>query len=168
MIKYFLMACFLILLFHCSRKGENPLPIEPVLALPDYDLEATYLEFRSDPGEDPTTSFRVGQDVWVGFAISNVGSKAVPREAFNYSLHQNETIIQRALTVRGHWPIYRGDPIAPGDQYEIRKPPPYTRRWTFTKNPGTYELKLEVLLHPDYEDPFQDNNQFIVTVEVKD
>ncbi len=168
MIRCLLCACLPIILLYCARKGENPLPVEPIMPLPDYDLEATSLEFRTDPSKDPTTTFRVGEDLWVRFAISNVGVQPVRRKDFNYSLHQNDTIIQRALTERGTWPIYDGPPLAPGDQYEIWKSPPYSREWTFTQNPGTYELKLEVLLHPQYEELLKDDNVFTLTVEVKE
>ncbi len=168
MIRCLLWTCLSIFLLHCSRQGKNPLPLTPTMAIPDHDLEATYLEFRTDPREDPTTAFRVGQDVWVRFAISNVGVRPVRRKDFNYSLHQNDTIIQHALTERGTWPIYDGPQLAPGDQYEIWKSPPYSREWTFTQNPGTYELKLEVFLHPRYDEQFTDDNVFILTVEVKE
>lgn len=63
--------------------------------------------------------------------------------------------------------IDRGQ-LEPGASYRIISPPPSSQEWTFTQNPGTYELKFRVILHPHYEEEDKDNNLFILTVEVKE
>ena len=169
MIRYILLASFHFLLFHCARQGENPLPIEPIQILPDYDLEATSLEFRIDPEKGPTTAFRVGQDVWVRYVIKNLGLQTLSMSAISYSLRQNDKLVRSAVDEWGVWHGLSGSPLASGDSLRLGTSPPYSSRdWTFTQQPGIYELKLKVFLHPRYEEEDKDNNLFTLTVEVRE
>lgn len=173
MIRSLLWVCLPFLLLHCSRKGENPLPQEPIQPRSAYDLEATYLVFRTVAGGSPTTTFRVGQDFWTGFQITNVGLQTIPREAIDFAMYQDG----KAVVPRSRWEWVRNrSSLTPGASWKGGSSPPHatvaggvnSRRWTFTRKPGIYELNLEVYLHPRYEEENKDNNEFILTVEVKE
>lgn len=172
MIRSLLWVCLPFLLLHCSRKGENPLPQEPIQPRSAYDLEATSLVFRTVAGGSPTTTFRVGQDFWTGIGISNVGLQPIPGSAIDFSEYQNG----RVITPRGQNDFRQMAPLAPGSTWKFGLSPPQatvrggvnSRKWTFTREPGTYELKLIAHLHHRYEEENKDNNEFILTVEVKE
>lgn len=111
--QVFLLTCLLVFLLHCSPKGENSHPVKPIQALPDYDLEATSLEIRTGPREDPTTIFRVDQDVWVSWEIKNLGLQPVGRSYIAISLRQDDKIIRSAVDewgpfaalIEGNWSL---------------------------------------------------------------
>ena len=158
MKKPALLACLSVFFLCCSRAGENPLPIEPLLPRSEYDLEASELKIQNQQGGPHRPRIKIGSDVWIFTSICNVGLQPIPGAYYGESLEVNGKIVHRhSLGVYSSF-----GPLAPGGcnkgAVSLSRMP---------EEPGRYEFKFQVHLSSRLEEENKDNNELVLVVEVE-
>ena len=166
MKKQALLAC-LSLLVCCSRAGENPLPIEPLVPRSDYDLQASDLKIQVREGGPHTLRMKVGADVWIWSSICNVGLQTIRGSDYTKSVEINGKIVRppRFGEYSGLGPLVPG--VCNRGSVSLPSQARYPGVWFFKpEEPGRYEFKYLVHLRPRLEEENIANNEIVVVVEV--
>lgn len=161
-----LLAC-LPLLVCCSRAGENPLPVEPLLPRSEYDIEASNLKIAVQQGGPHRQRIKVGADVWIVTKYCNVGLQSIPGKDYRDTLEFNGRMVRDPP-----FGVYRSfGPLVPGQCIRGETSHPAQAGlgvWYFRAAvPGRYEFKYRVHLKSPLEEENLSNNEFVVVIEVE-
>lgn len=151
--------CFLVC---CSRSGENPLPIEPLLPRAQYDLEASEFKIQVQSEGPHSQRIKMGADIWVFTKVCNVGLESVQTGSMAETLALNGKRV-----ASGTFP---NRPLGPGGCIKgvmVNRKTVAAGGWRFSpEEPGRYEFSYRVYLSSRYEEENTENNELVKVVEV--
>ena len=145
----------------CSPSGENPSPfdIQKGSASP-YAVEANWVcvdEENAKRFACPQRVLRANADNVIWTSYTNVGRATLPVQGVLIKIWIDEKIVYRGRNDRS---------MNPGREQTSYKPPRIFRQ--AVKEPGTYEVMLEVSLLQKFEEANTDDNVVVQMVEVRD